>query len=119
MITFLILPGAAAGAPNPPEGLQMDPESNSVSLEWHPPPDTTGLDHYYVYIDGEEMKDETNDTHYIWNDLDSCTSYIFGVRSVSAEGDMSDPLLGKAVTLDGSKLCSFHHFCVTINITHL
>lgn len=105
--TFILLPGATDGAPEPPQDLAVFPQSpTSMMLTWDPPV-LTDLDHYVVYVEDEDMEDTTKDTHYIFNNLEACKDYTFGVMSVSAAGDTSDPLLGEGQTEDGRKLLIF------------
>ncbi|XP_050737480.1 neogenin-like isoform X2 [Eriocheir sinensis] len=86
-------------APEPPQDLLVDVQSDSVVLlTWRKPSDTADLDHYLVYVEGADMEDSTSNTFYVWYDLEACTNYTFGVRSVSAVGDMSDPELGDGRT---------------------
>lgn len=86
-------------APQPPQNLKVDVQSASdVLLTWNAPSDTTDLDHYLVDVEGENMEDTTENIYYIVQGLVACTNYMFGVRSVSAVGNMSDPELGKGLT---------------------
>ncbi|XP_050704210.1 receptor-type tyrosine-protein phosphatase F-like isoform X1 [Eriocheir sinensis] len=86
-------------APEPPQDLLVDVQSDSVVLlTWEKPSDTADLDHYLVYVEGADMEDSTSSTFYVWEDLEACRNYTFGVRSVSAVGDMSDPELGDGRT---------------------
>ncbi|XP_050704209.1 receptor-type tyrosine-protein phosphatase delta-like [Eriocheir sinensis] len=87
-------------APEPPQDLEVIVLSDSVVLlTWGEPSDTTDLDHYYVYVEEmEDMHDSSTQIYYQWMGLEACTSYTFGVRSVSTVGDMSDPVLGDGRT---------------------
>lgn len=92
-------------APEPPQDLVVDVQSDIVVLLlWKEPSDTADLHHYFVYVEGEDMEDTSATTNYIWNNLEACKNYTFGVRSVSTSGDMSEPELGDGRTNVGSKL---------------
>lgn len=75
-----------------------------IELLWDAPSNQTDLHHYLVYMKDEHMEYTSYENHFLWTGLTACTNYTFGVKSVSATGNMSCPILGEGQTLVGCKL---------------
>ena len=82
----------------------MFPESDSINGVWDVAAEGEDFDHYFVYVENEDMDDTTLVVHYTWKGLEACTNYTLGVKAVTSKGDMSEPALQAAQTLVGSKL---------------
>ncbi|KAG0727040.1 hypothetical protein GWK47_004076 [Chionoecetes opilio] len=91
--------GAAGGAPEKPKKLQVIPgTSSSIVVLWGKPSADDEVDHYFVYMENEDREDTTDVHYFVWEGLTACKNYTVGVRAVSAQGDVSEPALGEAVT---------------------
>ncbi|KAG0727041.1 Titin [Chionoecetes opilio] len=91
--------GAAGGAPDKPKKLQVIPvTSSSIVVLWGKPSADDEVDHYFVYMENEDREDTTDVRYFVWEGLTACKNYTVGVRAVSAQGDVSEPALGEAVT---------------------
>ncbi len=70
-----------------PSGLEAEPlDENSVKVKWSKVHEAA---YYRVYVDSV-LVDSTTATSYIFNDLQTYTSYRFFVQAVSAYGESSD-----------------------------
>ncbi|MPC35058.1 Receptor-type tyrosine-protein phosphatase delta [Portunus trituberculatus] len=88
--------GKAGGDSDIPQNLIVLPQGPSIMLVTWRKPSTTDVSHYFVYVEGEHMQDTTDKTYYFWEGLEDCTTYTFGVKTVSSSGVMSD-----AAVVDG------------------
>ena len=91
-----------------PENFEVFPQGSSIVLgTWKEPSGGAAVDYYFVYVENEDMEDETDDNYYYWYDLKACTTYTFGVKVVTSAGDMSDPAVDQGQTLTECKLLQF------------
>lgn len=91
-------------APGTPQNLDVSPQTSTVvSVSWDEPSSGSAVYYYYVYVVDTTKEDNTNGTSYRWTGLEACTDYEFGVRAVSAEGEMSNPAQDHGTTLVGGK----------------
>ncbi|XP_045102734.1 phosphatidylinositol phosphatase PTPRQ-like isoform X3 [Portunus trituberculatus] len=91
---------AAGDKPDPPPDLTLVPSGPSIMLVMWGESSSADVDHYYVYVEDEDMNDTTTRTHnfYMWEGLEDCTIYTFGVKTVLSSGVMSDPALADGET---------------------
>ncbi|KAK8389671.1 hypothetical protein O3P69_008982 [Scylla paramamosain] len=90
--------GEAEGKPDMPQNLIVTPQGPSIMIMKWSRPSSAEVDHYFVYVEGEDLKDTTIAEYYIWEGLEGCTTYTFGVKTVSSSGSESDPTVADGRT---------------------